>query len=161
MIGSDARSAAPTLRPATPEDEPFLRELYRVTRAGEFAALPLAPAQLRALCDTQFDAQLAGYRAAYRQVQQFVVASPDEPAGRLIKARDATGLWLLDIALMPAFRHRGWGGQLVRGLQDEARACASPLRLHVEKSSPWIAWYQRLGFVVEEESGLHYEFKWT
>jgi len=161
VIGSDARSAAPTLRPATPEDEPFLRELYRVTRAGEFAALPLAPAQLRALCDTQFDAQLAGYRAAYCQVQQFVVASSDEPAGRLIKARDATSLWLLDIALMPEFRGRGLGGHLVRALQDEARTSASPLRLHVEKSNPWLAWYQRLGFVVEGASGLHYELKWT
>jgi ribosomal protein S18 acetylase RimI-like enzyme len=161
VTASDDRSAAPVLRPATPEDEPFLRELYRVTRSAEFAALPLEPAQLRALCDSQFDAQLAGYGGAYPQVRQFVVASRDEPAGRLITARDATSLWLLDIALMPAFRGRGWGGQLVRGLQDEARASARALRLHVEMSSPWLAWYQRVGFVVEGASGMHYELRWT
>jgi ribosomal protein S18 acetylase RimI-like enzyme len=161
VTASDARLAAPALRPATPEDEPFLRELYRVTRGGEFAALQLEPAQLRALCDAQFDAQLAGYLVGYPKMQQFVVGSRDEPAGRLIIAHDAPSLWLLDIALMPAFRHRGWGGQLMRGLQGEARASACALRLHVEKASPWLAWYQRLGFVVENESGLHYELKWS
>jgi ribosomal protein S18 acetylase RimI-like enzyme len=158
-MASDARLATPVLRPATPEDEPFLRELYRVTRGAEFAALP--PMQVRAICDAQFDAQLAGYRGAFQEVRQLVVASREEPAGRVIKARDASSLWLLDIALMPAFRHRGWGSQLVRGLQDEARACASPLRLHVEKSSPSLAWYQRLGFVVEDTSELHCELKWA
>jgi ribosomal protein S18 acetylase RimI-like enzyme len=158
-MASDARLAAPVLRPATPEDEPFLRELYRITREAEFAVLP--PAQMRVLCDAQFDAQLAGYGSTYAEVRQFVVASRGEPVGRLIQARDASGLWLLDIALMPAFRHRGWGGQLVRGLQDEARACALPLRLHVEKSSPWLAWYQRLGFELEGASGLHYELRWA
>ena len=160
-MASDARLAAPLLRPATPEDEPFLRELFRVTREAEFAALPLAPGQVRALCDAQFDAQLAGYRGAYTEVQQFVVVSPDESAGRLIRGRDGSSLWLLDIALMPAFRHHGLGSQLVRGLQDEARACALPLRLHVEKSSPWLAWYQRLGFVLDAASGLHYELTWS
>jgi ribosomal protein S18 acetylase RimI-like enzyme len=157
----DAPSATPVLRAVTREDEPFLRELYRVTRIPEFATLALSEAQLSALCNAQFDAQAAGYRSTYPQAEHLLICSHEQPAGRLVRARDAEGLVLVDIALMPAFRRRGWGRLLLRALQDEARASAAPLRLHVEKSSPALAWYLRLGFAVSGEEGAHYALRWT
>ena len=151
----------PSLRPATPADEPFLRQLYREARSAEFASLGWTEAQVAALCDAQFDVQAAGYRSAFPQAEHFVACLGEAPVGRVITARDGQGLLVVDIALMPHARGRGWGTQLIRGLQERARAAAMPLRVEVERSSRAVAWYRRLGFVECGESGLHLAMAWT
>ena len=156
----DRHAPAPELRPATPADEPFLRELYRTTRIAEFSLLPLDEAQIAALCNAQFDAQAVGYRIAYPEAEHRVVWLAGKRAGRLITARDDEGIIVLDLALMPAFRRRGWGSFLVRGVQEIAAASALPLRLHVEKSNTAMAFYEGLGFVVAGDEGLRYVLRW-
>jgi GNAT superfamily N-acetyltransferase len=151
----------PLLRAAAPADEPFFRSLYRETRLAEFASLPLSDAQVRALCDAQFDAQAAGYRSAWPTAEHHVVCFEGERVGRLVVAADAQGLWLVDILLAPSLRGRGWGRLLVRGLQERARASAVPLRLHVERSSDALGWYRELGFAVTGEEGTHVSMEWT
>jgi GNAT superfamily N-acetyltransferase len=153
--------ALPSLRAATADDEPFLRRLYGETRISEFASLPLSEAQVTALCDAQFDAQAAGYRSAYPGATHFVVCSEGASVGRMIVAADARQLLLVDLCLMSAFRGRGWGRLLVRGLQDQARASAVPLRLQVERSSTVLGWYRELGFVVSGAEGTHISMSWT
>jgi GNAT superfamily N-acetyltransferase len=150
----------PSLRASTPDDEPFFRELYRMTRFAEFAQLPLSAAQVNALCDAQFEAQAAGYRCAFPHAQHFAICCAGERVGRLIVAADARELLLVDLALMPAFRGRGWGALLVRKLQDQARASALPLRLQVERSSPVLNWYRELGFAVSGADGTHLSMTW-
>jgi ribosomal protein S18 acetylase RimI-like enzyme len=156
----DRNAPEPELRFATPADEPFLRELYRTTRIAEFSLLPLDEEQLAALCNAQFDAQAAGYRIAYPEAEHRVVWLASERAGRLVTARDDEGIIVLDLALTPEFRGRGWGTFLVRGLQQIASASSLPLRLHVEKSSPALAFYERLGFVAVGDEALRYVLRW-
>jgi len=151
----------PMLRPATPEDESFLRELFRETRAAEFAALSWAPAQVAALCNLQFDAQAAGYRTSFPQARHLIICDDHVPAGRMIKAETGDGLLLVDLALLPAFRNRGWGSQLVRSLQEEARNRAVALFLQVDKNGPAQALYRRLGFTVEGDDGVRYTMRWV
>jgi ribosomal protein S18 acetylase RimI-like enzyme len=153
--------ALPSLRRAIADDEPFLRSLYREARLAEFASLPLSGAQLSALCDAQFDAQAAGYRGDYPEANHFVVCSGGDRVGRLITARDTQALLLVDLVLLPACRGRGWGSLLVRQLQEEARASAVPLRLHVEDGSPAATWYRKLGFTVCGHEGTHSCMTWT
>ncbi len=153
-------SNGPSLRAATPGDEPFFRALYGETRRAEFAALCLDEASLTALCNAQFAAQATGYRNAFPQADHFVVCRGDRPVGRMVTAREVHAMVLLDIALVPAVRGRGWGRLLVRRLQEEARALGVPLRLHVERTSRALAWYLSLGFAVRGEEGLHSELEW-
>lgn len=149
-----------SLRAATPGDEPFFRALYVETRRAQFAALCLDEARLAALCNAQFDARAAGYGQAYPQADHFVVCREGQPVGSLVTAREAHAMVLLDIALVPAVRGRGWGRLLVRRLQQEAHALGVPLHLHVERASPALAWYRTLGFVVRSEEGLHSLMEW-
>ena len=152
---------APALRAAAPADEAFLRTLYRETRAAEFAALGWSEAQVRSLLDAQFDAQAAGYRARHARAERAIACDADQPVGSLVTALDDEALLLLDLALLPAWRGRGWGSQLLRGVQRRAAAAGVQVRLHVAMGNPALAWYRRHGFVVTGEEGVHVAMAWT
>ena len=151
----------PALRASVPEDEPFLRELYRTTRAGELAALPWGEAEVSAFCRWQFDVQVASYRQSYPQARHLIICDREAPAGRMITARTDEGLVLVDLALLPAFRNRGWGTLLLQGLQEDARRSALPLLLQVERNNRALTLYRRLGFAVTGESGVRFAMRWS
>jgi ribosomal protein S18 acetylase RimI-like enzyme len=150
-----------TWRTAHAEDEPFLREVYRATRAWEFAVLRMEAAALRALLDSQFDLQAAGYRRDCPGAVFSVICCDGQPAGRMIHACTEDGLLLMDIALAPAFRNRGLGTQVLRRLQEEARSASLKMVLHVEKGNPALALYQRLGFRVTGSDALRCFMQWN
>lgn len=150
-----------TLRPATPEDVPFLRTLFRSTREALLAAMPCDEAQRDMLCEMQFRAQALGYRAAYPQAEDLVVCNAQgEAVGRLMRATSGGALVLVDIALTPASRGRGIGTALIRALQYEAASRAIPLMLSVETSNPASALYRRMGFRAEEGDGMRVRMRW-
>jgi ribosomal protein S18 acetylase RimI-like enzyme len=62
---------------------------------------------------------------------------------------------IIDIALLPAWRGRGIGGRLLRGLQEEAAAGSKPLTIHVERMNPALRLYERLGFALREDKGVY------
>jgi hypothetical protein len=71
-----------TLRPARPEDEPFLYDLYASTRAAELAALDWSSAQQEAFLSLQFRAQQAHY-AEYPNADPQIIVEVDRAIGRL------------------------------------------------------------------------------
>jgi GNAT superfamily N-acetyltransferase len=153
--------SAVTLRPATGSDEPFLRALFRSTRETLLQAMPLDESQREFLCDMQFRAQEAGYRAAYPQAEHLVVCDEKgDPIGRLTRAWCADALVLVDIALVPQARGIGIGTSLVAALQDEARARGAPLSLSVEASSPALRLYRRMGFEATGDDGMRFHMRW-
>lgn len=134
-----------SLRPATDADREFLLAVFASARI-----LPEGFAEM------QYAAQERHYRAAFSGVTYSVVLVDGEPAGRLCVARGAESR-LLDIALLPAYRGRGVGGELIAALLDEGR----PVRLHVARGNPARGLYERLGFVVTGEHGPDLEMVWT
>jgi ribosomal protein S18 acetylase RimI-like enzyme len=89
--------------------------------------------------------------------------STSEPIGavwiRLFK-RESPGYGYLDdetpelsIALLPGYRHRGIGTDLLTRLIDEARGRYVALSLSVSADNPAAHLYQRLGFEVVERNG--------
>jgi ribosomal protein S18 acetylase RimI-like enzyme len=61
-----------------------------------------------------------------------------------------------DIALLPAFRDRGFGSRIPQALLEEASAADRTVTLHVEANNPRAhAWYKRFGFVDVRSSGVH------
>lgn len=148
--GSPAPTA-PALRPAGPADTDFLRSLYASTRLEELSLL--APAQRAAFLDLQWRARQRAYQDRYPDAEDQIVVVAGVPAGRLLVARREGELLIVDIALLPEFRGRGTGSQLLGRLLDEAAHNGMAVRLHVALSNPALRLYRRLGFRLVSESG--------
>ncbi|HSP80665.1 MAG TPA: GNAT family N-acetyltransferase [Myxococcaceae bacterium] len=142
----------PHLRPVTEADDGFLFELYASTRAEELAAWGLDAAQQEAFLRMQWLARKRDYEARFPDAAHHVVEVDGYPAGRLLVARQAQEVRLVDIALLPRHRGTGVGTVLLRALQEEAAATGRPLRLQVARDNPAARLYARLGFLPEEGS---------
>ena len=148
------------LRLATAADEPLLRAVYASTRAEELAATGWSDENKAAFCDQQFTAQDAHYRAHYPMAEFLVVEFAGTPAGRLYVARWAREIRIMDIVMLPGFRRRGIGTQLLRELQEEAQTACKALSIHVEKFNPARRLYARLGFREIEDKGVYLLMEW-
>lgn len=144
---------APTLRPAEPGDAAFLRSLYASTRLEELSLLD--PAQRDAFLELQWRARQRDYRARYPGAEDEIVVVGGVSAGHLLVARGEGELVVVDIALLPEFRGRGIGSQLLCRLLDEAAGRGMVVQLHVALSNPALRLYRRLGFRLVREEGLY------
>jgi GNAT superfamily N-acetyltransferase len=66
--------------------------------------------------------------------------------GSLYVHRGAREIRLMDIALLPVWRRRGIGGELVQALLTEAETANKSVTLHVEPGNPARCFYLRAGF---------------
>jgi ribosomal protein S18 acetylase RimI-like enzyme len=143
------------LRPVTDDDRAFLVELYGSVREGELAAVGWDEATMHAFIEQQFTAQDHHYRANYPGATLDVVEVDGSPAGRLYVHRGPSEVRIMDIALLPAFRGRGIGTELLRALIDEGEATGRKLSIHVEMNNPARTLYERLGFRPAGEHGVY------
>jgi ribosomal protein S18 acetylase RimI-like enzyme len=148
------------LRPAGPADAEFLCRVYASTRAEELAVTGWDDETTRAFLEQQFRAQDAYYRANYEGASYDVVLVDGEPAGRLYVARWADEIRVMDIALLPDFRRRGAGEQLLRALQTEGEEGGKAVTIHVERENPALGFYRRLGFEQAEDRGVYVFLRW-
>ena len=145
------------LRPETPADEPAVRAIYVAHRDVEFAALP---EPLRgSIVNSQFDMQRAAYRQSYSDAMFLLVTQAGAPIGRLYLAGAPDAIVLLDILIDGRWRSAGIGGALIEALVAAAAARGQAVRLHVEKSNRARGMYERLGFRVTGDAGLHWEME--
>lgn len=143
------------LRPATERDLPFLRAVYRSVRDPELATTGWTEDQKQAFSDSQFALQDRHYRAYYPGALFLVVECEGEPVGRLYLGTAPGPLRLMDIALLPAWRGRGWGKALVRAVLDWADRERRETLLFVEANNPAYRLYVREGFVDETIEGVY------
>ncbi|MGO9028967.1 MAG: N-acetyltransferase family protein [Acidimicrobiales bacterium] len=148
------------LRPITPDDAPFLRDLYASTRADELQVTPWTEVERRAFCDSQFALQDTYYRQTYPHARFDVVESAGSPVGRFLVATGPDAVEVLDIALTPAARGRGLGTMLLRWQQSRSAAFGRTMILMVEPGSPAERLYRRLGFHLRTDGELHRELIW-
>lgn len=160
-MSSEKQSDAVTfeLRPARPDDETFLCELYCSTRHEEMASWGLDDSQ-QAFLKLQFTARQRHYETAFPDADHKIVLFDDRAIGRTLVFRSAREIRLVDIALLPEHRGCGIGGVLVRALCDEAQAAGKPVTLHVAKTSRAARLYERLGFSIVGETGGDYKMEW-
>ena len=83
-----------------------------------------------------------------------------EPAGRLLVARWRDEIRIVDITLLPAFRGRGAGSDLLAELMDEATEMGKRLSIHVEQTNRALRLYERLGFKPVGETGVYLRMEW-
>ncbi len=148
------------VRPARPEDRDFLCRVYGSTRTEELAAVPWTAAEKDAFVRQQFEAQTAYWDEQYPEAERSVIEIDGAPAGRLYVQRWPKEIRLVDIAILPEFRRRGAGTELLRRLFDEAEATGRIVTIHVEIFNPARALYERLGFVSKGERGVYDFMEW-
>jgi ribosomal protein S18 acetylase RimI-like enzyme len=151
---SGARPAV-ALRPATANDRPFLARVYASTREPELAAAGFTEEQKAAFVEQQFSAQSLHYERNYHDTSFEVVLIDGEPAGRLIVGRWTEEIRVVDIGLLPERRGLGVGERLLRQVLAEAEARGVKASVHVERFNPALRLYERLGFAVVGEHGIH------
>lgn len=149
-----------SFRPAAPEDDAFLYRLYASTRA-DISALPLAPQEKETVLRMQFAAQHEQYRASFPDASFAIVEVDGVLGGRLYVDRGSDEYRVIDISLLPEYRGRGVGTELMRGILDEAQRISTPVRLHVEHANPARRLYERLGFVESSATDTGSFMEWT
>ena len=147
------------LRPATPDDEPFLLEVYASTRIDELAALGWNDDQKQAFIKMQFLAR----ERTYPRVDDRIILLDGRAVGRMLVDRNEAEILLRDIALLAEYRNTGIGSRLINDLMQEAAAAGKPIKLHVVSSSPAVRLYERLGFrrSGDESEVAYLEMKWV
>lgn len=148
------------LRPEAPDDLAFQALLYASTRQDELAAAKFPPEMRESFLAMQFKAQTAHYRQFYPAAEWQIIECDGRPAGRLIIDRAADHFHVMDLALLPEFRGRGMGSDLLKAVTAEAAARALPVRMFATTGERAIRLYRRLGFREKKDDGLHTELEW-
>jgi GNAT superfamily N-acetyltransferase len=148
------------LRPATAGDRDFLLEVYGSTRADELAMVDWPDASKDAFVEMQFDAQDEYYRRYYPDASFDVVVVDGDPVGRLYVDRWPEEIRIVDIALVAERRGSGIGTRLLRHVMDEAVAAGKKVSIHVEVFNPARHLYDRLGFTLAVDKGVHLLLEW-
>jgi len=134
------------LRPAAASDKAFVQAVYFETQ--------------RWIIDQLFgwrgdEVERAKFEENYSERESEIVVLDGADVGWLSVRRDARGMDIDAIYLLPAAQNRGIGTTLVREVIEEARASGLPLTVSTAKINPARRLYERLGFVATHES----EFK--
>jgi RimJ/RimL family protein N-acetyltransferase len=84
--------------------------------------------------------------------EAWIAASEGEPKGLLVLRRRLDDLYLESIATLPSAAGNGHGKAMMSAAFERARTLGLPeIRLVTNALNPALAWYKRLGFVVERE----------
>jgi len=154
-------NASLALRPITTTDRDRLYRIYASTRAEELAVTDWNDSQKATFLQMQFDAQHRYYMENYRDARFQMIEWDRAPVGRLYLVRWPDEIRIIDIALLPEYRGRGLGSQLLRNIQADAQQAGLPVTIHVERFNPALSLYQRLGFHMVEDKGVYLLLKWT
>jgi len=137
-----------------------LEQLYATNREAEFSQVQWTDAQKRVFLQQQFQLQDRAYRAQFPGTAFELIVLDGRWVGRLSVWEGAEEIRLLEIALLPEAQRRGTGTQIMELLLHSAAVQHKPVTLHVQVSSPALAWYQRLGFVQQTGDGVYWSMRW-
>ena len=108
----------------------------------------------------QFNAQHSFYHEQFSSAQFDIIESNNKAIGRLYVDRRADEIRIIDIALMPDYRGKGIGGELMQSLMKEASDSNLSVTIHVEHNNSAMHLYQRLGFRHIRDDGVYFFMKW-
>jgi ribosomal protein S18 acetylase RimI-like enzyme len=150
-----------TLRPATEQDEPFLYNLYTLSRVEEFAMTGIGESHFDLLMRMQYSARKTAYESNYPEARRNIVIADGTDAGQIWLLSDQTQFRVIDVVIAPEFQNQGIGAFLVNDLIAQAKEAAIPLRCSVATNNPGsLRFHRRLGFriVSSDEAYYHMEY---
>ncbi|MEL7114418.1 MAG: GNAT family N-acetyltransferase [Pseudomonadota bacterium] len=150
-----------SFRIITNADDDLLYRVFAESRDAEMAQVSWPEEEKRAFLKRQYDMQSQHYAQAFIGAVHRIIQIGDLDIGRLIVNRADDHLRIIDISLLPEWRGRGIGTDLLRSLMNEAHGGKVPVRLSVLKDSPALRLYQRHSFRPTEDRGLYIEMEWS
>lgn len=145
-----------SFRPIREQDVEFLYKVYAGTREEEMKITGWDEQQKEVFLRMQFDLQHTQYLQNYREAAFEIILFNKIPAGRLYVDRREREIRLIDLALLPEFRRLGIGTTILKDLIAEANEKKLPLNFHVERLNPARRLYERMGFKLKEDKGMHF-----
>jgi len=150
-----------SFRPIRPDGAAFLLEVYASTRLDELAVVDWDDTQKASFLHRQFAAQHQFSQERYTSTDFLIILCDAVPVGRLSVARWEDEIRIVDIALLPPYRHTGIGTAILTDLLAEAQRIGKPVRIHVEKNNPALSLYTRLGFTPLADRGVYWFLEWS
>jgi len=148
------------LRSAAERDELFLYELYKASRAEEFAVARLTDMQFDQLMRMQYAARKATYDSNYPHAQHDVIVVDGAEAGQIWVSREPTQFRVVDIGIAASFQNQGIGAFLMTQLMEEANQAGVPVRCSVATNNPGsLRFHQRLGFRITSQNEMYIELE--
>jgi len=142
-----------------PDDEAFLQELYFSTR-DDLRGLFGDEQQERQLMLVQYQGQKMTYAQEYPNSSHDIILFDGIAVGRLMLNRLDDAIHGIDLAVLPGYRNRGIGAEILQILFAEAADRSVPFRISVVKSNPAIRLYLRSGLIVDGETPTHVLMSW-
>lgn len=149
-----------SLRPASDADLAFERALFETARSDIALLAPWPDDVRKSFLDRQFHFQSVHYARTYPTADLLLVIRHTDPIGRLIVDRAGLEWVLVDIALLPDCRGRGLGRALLGSLLEAAARADASVFLTVEVHNRARALYERLGFLIVDESFPNTAMEW-
>ena len=156
-----------TLRPARPEDEPFMRALR-----GQMDAERLfmnywqgddAEELKKKILDLQFRGREAHDRGIKEnwETKENVIELNGRPVGRFLVAGDGEQIHMSDLVVSKEFRGMGLGHMVIQNCMQECARSGRVLRLYVDKMNPAMNLYLSMNFYVVEDMPTHCMMEWN
>ena len=143
------------LRPVEEKDAAFIEAVYRTTREAELNLTNWSEYQKSAFISMQSAAQLAEYKTKFPGAVFQVIIYNKKDAGRFFICEDEYGIRLLDITILPEFKGKGIGTNLLQRLIQRSNKTKKKISLHVDASNRALKLYQRLGFIHKKNHGRY------
>jgi ribosomal protein S18 acetylase RimI-like enzyme len=132
--------------------------LFSHDKLAEFAAVGLPQQQAEMLVQMQWRGRNLTYAQQYPDSEDWVISIDDGlPIGRYSLQKTLQGFRMVDLAILPEYRNRGIGSQVLQQLTRDIAATKKIFALRVEKDNPALRLYTRLGFTAIDEDELSYE----
>lgn len=138
-----------SLRLATPEDADFLYTLLKATMQKYVAQVWG--------WDEQW--QQRYFQENFAPDKERVIVKGEEKIGVISTERKRDEVFLAKIYILPEYQGQNIGTELIKVVMEEAFDCGLPVTLRVLKVNPAKRLYERLGFVVTDETETHYLMK--
>lgn len=132
------------LRKSAEVDVLFFQRLFYSDR-GEI--LPELPGMVQDdILAMQYDGYIKSLSIKFPRYFDFVIVFESFPVGRLILDKVESRIRIVDFVILPDFRGRGKGSQVIRLLVDYAAASGFKLTIRMFKDNPAIDLFLNFGF---------------
>lgn len=139
----------------------FLFELYASTRLDEIATWGWEKEQIQDFLWMQFQAKQRSYKLQYPNLTSRIIVFENENVGRILLAEFEAKLVVVDITLLPKYRNKGIGTEVLLSLISEARNQNKNIQLSVYHNNERAKrLYERLGFQQVYRNEMYFQMEW-
>ena len=126
----------------------------------QFINFDISKLQKGIFLQQQFHAQHTHYQTQYKGANFNIILLKRQAIGRLYIHRKKEEIRLIDIALLPDYQNQSIGTFLVKNILEEGKTSHKIVSLHVDKFSPALRLYERLGFKKKGVVGERFFMEW-